>query len=237
VSDVVIVVTGPGRSGTSALARIYQELGFDPGGRWIPDTRAGLEHGEFWRLNNRLMTGVQASMLHPPRKFIPTPENPNPKRPKSRVRLIDWDRFDAVVSEYRDTMLRLSRETPFVKDPRFMWTLPMWIAAGAQLDHVVITVRAMDDMVASRHAAGHSEFDRVELRNSLTYGLGVITAAVHEHDVSHSVIRFPDFLHDMQQLYDALVFPEPVDFERFRKVAEQVIDHSQVHDWSAGGQT
>ena len=41
----MIVVTGPGRSGTSLVAQLYRELGFDPGGRWHDDVRARLATG------------------------------------------------------------------------------------------------------------------------------------------------------------------------------------------------
>ena len=129
-------------------------------------------------------------------------------------------------------MVKLAQETVVVKDPRFIWTMPLWLAAGAPIEHVSITYRAMDDMVASRHAAGHSSFDADELRNSLTYGMGVITAAVMEHEVSHSFIRFPDFLHDTEMLYAGLRFPEPVTLEQFAQVANRVFDPDQVHDWS-----
>jgi hypothetical protein len=260
----VIIVTGPGRSGTSVLAQLYQQLGFDPGGRWIPKVNAGFEHGEFWRLNNALALGVGASMLKLPespagaagRSKPPPPTgyrrivrgvrrravkalSPEPivAKPKGagnangRVRMIDWSRIPAVVDEHGEEMIRLAKATPFVKDPRFIWTLPIWLAAGAEIEHVTITTRAMEEMVASRHAAGHSKFNAVELRNTLTYGLGVVSAAVYENEVSHSFIRFPDFLHDIDGLYAALKFPSPVDPVVFRETAEKLFDPDQVH-WS-----
>jgi hypothetical protein len=91
----------------------------------------------------------------------------------------------------------------------------------------------MEDVVASRQAAGQSEFTAVELRNSLTYGLGVVTATVIANDVSHSFIRFPDFLSDVDGLHTALRFPSPIPLDRFRDVASRVFDHDQVHDWSS----
>jgi hypothetical protein len=225
----VIVITGSGRSGTSVLSLLYKELGFDPGGNWIPEARAGLEHGDFWKFNNKLAAEIGATMLHPPKRLRDKPAAPA----KSRVRLARWDRLDAVVETHGARMVELAKKTPVVKDPRFIWTLPIWLAAGAEIDHVVITVRAMEDVVASRQAAGQSEFSAVELRNSLTYGLGVATATVIAHDVSHSFIRFPDFLSDIDGLYTALRFPEPVAFDRFQAAAASVFDHDQVHDWSS----
>jgi hypothetical protein len=245
----VIIVTGPGRSGTSVLAQLYQQLGFDPGGQWIPSVNAGFEHGDFWRLNNKLARDVGSTMLKlrpPPPSAESASESASdpavdgggeaPKRkgnPNGRLRMIDWDRVPAVIAEYGEEMVRLSKQTPFVKDPRFTWTLPLWIAAGAEIEHVTITTRAMDDMIASRHAAGHSRFNAVELRNNFTYGLGVVSAAVADSGLSHSFIRFPDFLRDLDGLYAALRFPSPIAIEHFRTVAERVFDRGQVH-WSDG---
>jgi hypothetical protein len=51
----MIIVTGVGRSGTSFLARLYQELGFDPGGAWTASANAGLEAPEVVRANRAIM--------------------------------------------------------------------------------------------------------------------------------------------------------------------------------------
>lgn len=224
----MIVITGPGRSGTSALGLLYKELGFDPGGNWIPEYRAGLEHGDFWKFNNKLAAELGATMLHPPKKLRDAP----PTAGKSRVRLAHWDRLPEVVATHAETMRKLAADNPVVKDPRFLFTLPLWLAAGAAIEHVVITFRAMGDVVASRQAAGQSEFNEVELRNSLTYGLGIITESVLSTGQSHAFIRFPDFLSDLNGLYDALRFPEPIARDRFDAAAKAVFDHDQVHDWS-----
>src|SRR4051812_42532758 len=167
-------------------------------------------------------------MLHPPKKLRDAPLADG----KSRVRLARWDRLPEVVATHGDTMRRLAEENPVVKDPRFLFTLPMWLAAGAAIEHVVITFRPMGDVVASRQAAGQSEFTEVELRNSLTYGLGIITESVLASGQSHSFIKFPDFLTDLDGLYAALRFPAPVTKERFEAAAATVFDHDQVHDWS-----
>lgn len=224
----MIVITGSGRSGTSALGLLYKELGFDPGGNWIPESRAGLEHGDFWKFNNKLAAELGATMLHPPKKLrdAPTPG-------KSRVRLVRWERLPDVVAAHGETMRHLAATNQVVKDPRFLFTLPLWLAAGAAIEHVVITFRPMGDVVASRQAAGQSEFTEGELRNSLTYGLGIVTECVLATGQSHSVIKFPDFLDDLDGLYAALRFPEPVARTAFDAAALRVFDREQVHDWPA----
>jgi hypothetical protein len=208
-----------------------------------------MEPDEFWQLNNKLAKAIGMTMFHPAKAKPPKPAagepgpEPNPKSPKKprpRVTLAAWDRMPEVVEAHRDAMVRLAAQTPVVKDPRFIWTLPLWVEAGAEIEHVVITIRAMADMVASRRGAGHTAtdgdqwFTELELRNSLTYGLGIATATVYSANIPHSVIRFPDFVHDLDGLYDALRFPAPVSREHFRATAQRVFDPAQVGDYANG---
>lgn len=258
----MIIVTGPGRSGTSVLAQLYRDLGFDPGGNWIPRVNAGMEHGDFWRLNNKLAKAVGATMLHPrpddpelppenlsklarrvrgarrraARKLSPDrliPVSQQPARGTGRIRMINWDRVPVALEKYGKDMVRLSKETPVVKDPRFSFTLPLWVEAGADIEHVTVTTRDVTQMIKSRKAAGHSEFNEIELRNALTYGFGVLNMTLVSAGISHAFIRFPDFLTDLDGLYDALRFPGPCDRETFKETAKKLFDPDQVH-WAPG---
>ncbi len=139
-----------------------------------------------------------------------------------------------MVAHNRETMLALARDTEVVKDPRFSYLFPVWLAAGAAIDHVVITMRDLDAMVASRLAAGQTELSASELRKSLQYAIGMVSAAVAEHEVPHTWLRFPDFLQDPAALYDVLPFPRPVERDRFTAAAERLFDQSKVHDWPGG---
>src|SRR4051794_29269291 len=174
----MIVITGPGRSGTSVLAQVYKELGFDPGGVWIERTSAGLEDPRFYSLNNRLAAQLGMTML----KRLPQAAAAGAGE-KVSFQPADWELLDGVVEHNREAILGLARETDVVKDPRFSWLLPVWIAAGAPIDHVVITTRDINAMVASRLAADQTELAAAEVRKSLTYALAVITAAVNDNEV------------------------------------------------------
>lgn len=279
----MIVITGPGRSGTSVLASIYKELGFDPGGGWNPRVRAGLEHGDFWRLNNKIAKELRITMVHPrtgageqagsggPDRE-PTEGTKGPTRDQSlgsravraarrvmargtsastreatsrgevdapagtpvrhRPHLAEWDRFDRVVARHAETMRTLAAETAVVKDPRFIFTLPAWAAAGAHIEHVLITMRPLGAVASSRRAARLSEFGPAELRNIMTYGVGMALATVLEHRLPYSFLMFPEFLQDPDALYESLVFPGSVSREQFRGACERTIDLDQVHEWS-----
>src|SRR5438034_4901812 len=67
----MIIVTGPGRSGTSLVAAVYRELGLDPGGTWYPEIRAGFEDPEVIEVNKRIIRDLGLSPLDP--RPVPKP--------------------------------------------------------------------------------------------------------------------------------------------------------------------
>lgn len=133
----MIVITGPGRSGTSFLAHLYKQLGFDPGGVWSAEVRAGFEDPDVVELNDEIVRRLRITMAEPPR----------PKRPESLRRLgrrlppqvrrdagavFDrvwpkrkgptsplWDRLPSVLDDYGEDLRRIARSKSVVKDPRF----------------------------------------------------------------------------------------------------------------------
>jgi hypothetical protein len=238
----VIVLTGPGRTGTSVLARLYRELGFDPGGLWHPEINAGLEEREVMAANVDMATELGMAFIRArlavPRRMAPAARL-TPTRLRRKVygalarrrppQLLQWDRFDVVVDRYRDRLVSLAADRQVVKDPRFCWTLPVWLAAGAPIEYVVITLRDLPSMVASRTDANHSTFGDDALRNSLVYSVGMATLAVHEHRLPHTILRFPDFLEDPRELHRVLRFPSPVPPEKVAEVLQRLHRPDLVH--------
>lgn len=53
----MLIITGTGRSGTSALAEFCRQMGHDPGGNWRDDINAGMEDPEVIAINRRLLGG------------------------------------------------------------------------------------------------------------------------------------------------------------------------------------
>lgn len=51
----MLIITGPGRSGTSLLAQFCKELGFDPGGEWHDGVNAGMEFPVVVRINDAIL--------------------------------------------------------------------------------------------------------------------------------------------------------------------------------------
>lgn len=253
----MIIITGPGRSGTSVVAQLYRELGFDPGGQWYPSVRAGLEAPDIVEVNNAiaselgidpLIRGHRPGIFHFPPWVGSVAHSVKPFLPQwivtkakmllaknhdrsGQLRLADWEKFGGVVSKYQATLREISQSHEVVKDPRFSWTLMVWAAAGAQIDHVVVCIRALDSMVRSRLAAGHLETQLLgEAKNSLIYGMGMCLSALYGYDIPHSIIKFPMFLDDAAYLYKALQFPKHVEYKHFMKAFDHIIDRSKVHE-------
>lgn len=252
----MIVITGPGRSGTSLIAQLYRELGFDPGGFWIPEYNAGYEDHEIVRANAAIIRDLRITVLADSygnemlRREIADPTDP----PRSKfnwwlgnraarlaerclgrradpLELISWEGFEAVVETRKAALVEMASRFQVVKDPYFSWTLAVWAAAGAQIDHVLVCIRNLDAMVESRFAAGQLFFSsRSGAKNSFIYGLGLCMMAIHEHRFSYSVVRFPDFLDEPASLYAALRFPAPVTYDQFQEAFSRVASADLVHD-------
>lgn len=219
----VIVLTGPGRSGTSALAAIYAALGFDPGGRWQDEVRAGFEDGEVVGLNRELAPALGMTVEHDLGPFGRIRRRkPGPPRP------LDWSRLPAIVDQFGDRLVRAAQNRVVVKDPKLLWTLPVWAAAGAPIEHVTLSIRQPSKSAASRQEMPLATFTATETMSAFTFGLGAAMMAVHEHDIPLSLLRFPQWLDDPEGVYAACRWPRPVSFDRFRTAFAEVVDPGLV---------
>ena len=145
--------------------------------------------------------------------------------------VIRWDRFDRVVELHGDRLRRLSASRVASKDPSFCWTLGVWSAAGAAIDHVVITIRSLDAMAQSRVSQDWlSPRSLGAIKNWFAYGFGLLMSTVHDNRLSYGVARFPDFLQQPEQLYQALRFVDPVPYERFLEAFQRHVKPEFVHD-------
>jgi hypothetical protein len=253
----VIVVTGPGRGGTSFIASLYRELGFDPGGEWFDDVNAGLEDWDVVRANGAIIRELRVSVLAsreagdkirrehaeelddvaPPR--IKTAIGNALRilalrildRPTQEIDLMPWDRFDEVVEHHRRRLQGLGASRHVVKDPRFCWTLGVWAAAPVPIEHVVLCMRNLDAMVQSRIKAGQIAFRGIApAKNSFAYGLGLCLSSLHDYRIPYSIVQFPDFLDDPDALYGQLRFPRRVERDEFLRAFERLRRQDLVHD-------
>lgn len=258
----MIVVTGPGRSGTSLLARLYQELGFDPvvgGGGWEDTINGGLEDIEVGHLNLEIIHSL--GMQSPPslladrvKSAIAPRPAPAPQAPSDgstgpsvaglgervavavlgrRLRTMRWDRLDEVVERLGPRMRQIASTRQVVKDPQFCQTLHAWAAADAQVEQVVVTLRNTGATASGLLRTGHlPSWVESNAPNHVAYRLGLLFCALYDHRLEHAVLRFPDFLKEPEHVYDAIRFPAPVERDRFTEVFRSLVDPGLVHSWS-----
>lgn len=247
----MIVITGPGRSGTSLLASVYKEAGAEPGGQWLQGVNAGYEDRRIVLINLAIAESLETTMLgrgasEPPvpklsaklRRFV-GPELRRSLRHRYRkafpkrmagLQPIDWSRFDATVQKFGKELRELSEEVALCKDPQFCLTLPVWLAAGAKVEHVVVTTRSFQDMVSSRTVAGHSHFKASsDLQNSLVYAWGNLMACLQDASVAQTILRFPDFLETPAETVERLPTLDVVGREALLLAFERVVDGDLVH--------
>ena len=186
-----LIVTGPGRSGTSAVARVLHESGFAVGEAFAPASRHNergfYEESAVVELNERIfddcgMTGMQ--------------------RCPSREEVLD------AAVRYRDEMRRLVAASTAHgwKDPRFCVTLEAWLPHFASPPRVVVCLRSPEAFVQSAvRAYGVVPRERLEdwwaghLRRALdtiaAYRLGATCVAyddllAHPRDIVRALSRF-----------------------------------------------
>ncbi len=253
----MIVVTGPGRGGTSFISRLYTELGFDTGGEWFESTNSGAEHPDVVRANGLIIQdlglSVMASKEAGERVRRDAPElvgDASTSTLRTRIRgivdaaalkalgrsgeqleLVAWERYDDVVRKYGSDLVAIARSHEVVKDPRFCWTPDAWARSGAPIEHVLFCVRNVDAMVESRVKAGHILFkSRGTAKNSFIYGMGLCLAALHDHRIPYDIIRFPDFLDDPSRLYETMRYPRPIALDGFMTAFTALARPDLIHD-------
>ncbi len=129
----MLIITGSGRSGTSAVARLIHQAGISVGHDLI-DADAGNEEGYF---EERAIIAMNDTILKP-------------------LGLEQWfatatrDDVLRAASEHSDTMRALvGTATPAWKDPRFSWTLEAWLEHLPEPPRIVVCLRSPAEVVKS----------------------------------------------------------------------------------------
>lgn len=246
----MIIITGPGRSGTSFIAQVYQGLGFDVGGEWVAEIHGGLEAPEIVQANEEIIEALgltpmgapggnrrivrQAGGLLVPARYRSALRDQLKWLPWMRSRqpgFLRWDRLSHVSARMAPRLRDLSLRYPLAKDPRFLWTLPAWIAAGVDIEHVLVAVRNLDAVVESRGRMDSLRFRSTSAaKNSIVYGLGLTQASLLDARISYALVRFPDFVDEPSSLFRAARFPAVVTEDQFAEVVGRLRRPELVHD-------
>lgn len=246
----MILITGPGRSGTSVLAQIYKDLGFDPGGEWVADIHGGLEPADVVAANEDILEAIGLTPMGAPggargrfrragKLLIPAAHRARARAVLSRLpwmgrsqpAMLHWERVDEVASRFRPRLHELARKYPVAKDPRFLWTMGVWLRAATPIDYAVISIRNIEATAESRVRMDSVRFtSQSGIYNSIVYGLGLTVQSLTEHDVPHAIVRFPDFLRRPADYYPKFRFPSAVSEDAFVASINRVARPDLIHD-------
>lgn len=216
----MIVITGTGRSGTAFLVKLYQRLGFD-----VFDTTGRAEMLDWDRA---IMEGLNLSILGAPGQMhLPLQES------YSSEELMQWDKVAHLAELHGDALRGYAERNRVVKDPRFMWTVPVWAKAGADIEHVTLSLRKFESVTES-----FMEFPATWIHKSgedligYTYGVGLCVSTCVFYEIPFELVHYPHYVQIPESLYYYLKFPEPVSQERFMGAFKQVYDPKMVHNWA-----
>lgn len=228
----MIVIAGPGRSGTSLIASIYRELGYDPGGTWNDGIDAGYENRHIVKINSILKRELKLSTYRLPRSLRRVSRSsPWLLSPLQRIlspKQLDWRRFEGVVSDYGDILREVAASYQVIKDPDMSWLLPVWAAAGAHIEYVVVAMRSSSAMMESRAKAALTDYAPHHTRNAIVYGVGMLITALYDYNIPHGVAHFEEWIQDPEALFCQTRFPSPVSLEEFTSAFERCIDRSKI---------
>ena len=155
-----------------------------------------------------------------------------PHLPQSKdLRLLRWERMDRAVHEHGALLRRLELDSTRREGPALSVHARGLAPGGADIDHVLVSLRDLDAAMKSKVAAGYEE-ERVELRApelARVRNRGYSLTPILTHDVAYSLVRFPDFLKEPEALYEAMRFPGPVEQAAFLEAFERIAHPDMVH--------
>lgn len=195
----MLVITGMGRSGTSVLAALCKGLNFDPGGAYAEGINAGLEDPDVVAINEDILGPAPS-------------DEPVGKKAFARIRALRRD---------------------VIKDPRFILAhgtaLQVWWEQRQDL-RVLLTVRDPEEVVRSRQA--HPQWfgsNANESTQALEQNTEATLGLLKDRDIPFRCLRFPDFLAQPDEVFEALRFGG-LSFSERRAHAEweRLIDPSKV---------
>lgn len=198
----MLVITGPGRSGTSVLALFCQKLGYDPGGQWNASVDAGLEHPQVVTINDALLG-----------------------------ELWETGKTEKTLAAHADTMRQLPfpviKDPRFTFHPGI---LQAWRSVRDDLT-VVLTYRKPEHSLASRQRkADQLQHPSKANPDTLRKDFANTIECLLELDVPFHLLLFPHFLEQYHTVQAALTelglaIPE----ERGERVWRAIVNRKKVH--------
>jgi len=198
----MLVITGPGRSGTSMLGQFCRSVGYNPGGEWCDEIDAGLEHPRVAAINDALFREARTTGA-----------------------------VTEALAKYRREMaaidLAVVKDPRFTYHPEI---LRAWISIRPDI-RVLLTYRNPEQSIASRKRHKKYLFLKHKSKpEALKCDMADCIEALLECDVSYSILLFPKFLNQYDKVYAALTdLGLTFDREVGREEWVSIADESRVH--------
>jgi len=198
----MLIITGPGRSGTSVLALFCKNMGYDPGGEWYDAVDAGLENERVVKINDALRRdaretgGVEQSLrMH--------------------------------AEEMRNLRVAVVKDPRFTLHPA---VLCAWRSVRDDIS-VLITYRTPEDCVASHQRRADYVMERRgkqadDIRRQMADSIENLLRL----EIPFEMLLFPDFLGQFNRVCSHLrSLGLDLDPERAHRVWSDVVDRDKVH--------
>lgn len=197
-----ILITGGVGSGTTFIARMFQELGYDLGDHTAMENKRneesqvrGVEHEPLlqlvrewnWRLMPETGEGKHSRVSYNPSLML--------------------RRDDPTFAEtQREWVQKISDGLPdVVKQPLMTRYLGLWILAGGKVpDYVVVCMRDTYDQARSNIRDGFASENVFHDRQDTLTNYGMLWETLHRYDIKHDVVQFPRCTWDSGYLYGTM---------------------------------
>jgi hypothetical protein len=198
----MLIITGPGRSGTSVLALYCQKMGYDPGGEWCDVLNAGLEDRRVVTINDALLRELRQTGT-------------------ARQALKCYG------EQMRQLRAGVVKDPRFTFHPG---VLSAWHSVRDDLS-VMVTYRTPEHCCASRQRQRNFLSDRRSnspdmIRHQIADSIETLLTL----DIPFQMLLFPKFLEQFEQVYSGLrELGLELERNRAERVWYEVVDQNKVH--------
>ena len=149
VRPAVTIVCGPFKSGTSFLAEVVRDCGVLDISTWSNPTERGYATD-----GSRYFTHECKEVRRINDLVVPLEDLVDPRACISER--LYGNKSSRAVTRAAEEFMGAWNDPILIKDPRFIYTLPMWVAAAERLhlsSHIVFTIRSVKSLRAAWEAA------------------------------------------------------------------------------------
>lgn len=198
---IMLIITGPGRSGTSLLALFCERMGFDPHGEWHEGVDAGMEDPRVVRINLDII-----------KEYAQT------------------GKYDKALARHGETIRSFEQEIiKDPRFSLFPFTLKAWFAIRNDLT-ILLTYRNPEESIASRRRLNRALKFRGMSPDMVRKGFADTLELLLRERVPFELLLFPYFLDQFDEVFTAFQnLGLKMDKDHASQVWSAVIDKSKIH--------